>query len=59
MAAPDNESRSYGTAMLFHARRRRHTHPGDSIAVTLFSTHPETRKRIKVFQAQEVVTQGC
>lgn len=28
-------------------------------AVTLFSTHPETRERIKVFQVQELVTRGC
>lgn len=25
----------------------------------LFSSHPETRQRIKVFQAQELVTRGC
>lgn len=27
--------------------------------ITLFSSHPETRQRIKVFQAQELVTRGC
>jgi predicted Zn-dependent protease len=25
----------------------------------LFSTHPDTRERIKVFQEQELVTSGC
>lgn len=40
-------------------RRLDASHPGSRAAVTLFSTHPETRERIKVFQVQELVTRGC
>ncbi|MDP2833877.1 MAG: M48 family metallopeptidase [Pseudomonadota bacterium] len=35
------------------------SHPGSRAAATLFSTHPSMRDRIKVFQAQELVTRGC
>lgn len=31
----------------------------ETSGATLFSTHPETRERIKVFQEQELVTSGC
>lgn len=34
-------------------------HGGDIKAVTLFSSHPETRERIKTFQERELATRGC
>lgn len=34
-------------------------HGGDIKAVTLFSSHPETRERIKAFQERELATRGC
>ena len=35
------------------------SHGGDIKAVTLFSSHPETRERIKAFQERELATSGC
>ena len=32
---------------------------GEGAAATLFSTHPATRERIKLFRAQELVARGC
>lgn len=34
-------------------------HGGELKAITLFSSHPDTRERLRIFQGRELVTRGC